>query len=233
LKEIEKVARVTTATLAEYGLECCLFGSTACAMYGASRVPNVGLCMRRTLLSISTTTTQDVDVIVLNLWTSWDVEDVKQLLERENENFFLVPSTNPRNTYQVLWYSLSTRNFRACKVDILVPGTVDIPQIPISSTTYTSDRDRIPLVPFMVLLLLKLRGWDDHRNHHRQDMIDKQHVDVQDINELLGMCNDEDHLSNESWLPKWFIKKSRKRVRQYVNSFPNSANDWRSIGFEV
>jgi len=211
--EIQTVARATVTALAEHGLECCLFGSAASSLYGASRVPN------------------DVDVIVLNLQESWDVEDVKQLLEG-HENFFLVPSTNPRNTYQVLWYSLlSKKSSRACKVDILAPGTLEIPQIPISRTVTIVDQ--IPLVPFVVLLLLKLKGWEDHCNHHRQDMINKQHVDVQDIDELLGMIAEGDRLRNERWLPKGFVRRSRNRVRQYVNYFSYSADGWRMIGFNV
>lgn len=42
LKEIRRVARVTVETLANCDLNCCLFGSAACAIYGmANRVPNV------------------------------------------------------------------------------------------------------------------------------------------------------------------------------------------------
>jgi hypothetical protein len=194
------------------------------------------LCVTICLLhaNLKTPPPQDVDIIVLNLWDSWDVEDVKALLVESDDSFFLVPSRNPRNNYMVLWYSLPPRSKRSCKVDILVPGIVEIPRVPESLITYTNIPD-IPVMPFLALLLLKLRGWDDHRSHTRQDMVDKQHVDVEDIDELLDLAINHYgvHLSTESWMPKSFVKSAKARLREYVDLFPDTAWQWNEIGFNV
>jgi hypothetical protein len=68
---------------------------------------------------------QDIDIVVLDGGLA--PERIKSHLVSVNPSFFLVPSTNPRNTYKVLWYNLSAassylRASHACKVDILVPG---------------------------------------------------------------------------------------------------------------
>lgn len=41
-REIRKTARAAVAVLTAHGLDCCLFGSVACAIYGMeNREPNV------------------------------------------------------------------------------------------------------------------------------------------------------------------------------------------------
>ncbi|KAG6887343.1 hypothetical protein C0995_015938 [Termitomyces sp. Mi166 len=58
----------------------------------------------------------DVDIIVI---TEMDPEDIKELILAWDDRFYLVPSANPRNTYSVLWFTVSSR--KTCKVDILIP----------------------------------------------------------------------------------------------------------------
>ena len=100
---------------------------------------------------------QDVDIIVIS---DMDPEEIKELILESDNRFYLVPSANPRNTYQVLWFTISSR--KTCKVNILVPGLLSIPRIPIRHISYVQPFQDIPMVPFLVLLLLKLRGWTDH-----------------------------------------------------------------------
>jgi hypothetical protein len=81
-QEIRRVARAIAAALEEHGLKSCLFGSAACSMYGF-RVPNVSLAwsMHSCVPHLYCyTPIQDVDIVVLNLWSNWDVEDLKDLL---------------------------------------------------------------------------------------------------------------------------------------------------------
>src|SRR5262245_40558493 len=68
-------------------------------------------------------------------------ETIKALLVAGDSKFFLVRSKNPHNTYRVLWYNLSSTpsgsssyassyasyHSRKCKVDILSPGTLNVP----------------------------------------------------------------------------------------------------------
>jgi len=140
-KDIRKTSRATAAALAMSGLRSCLFGSAACSMYGMIRVAN------------------DVDIVVLT--NSYDQEEIKNLVVSNDSKFFLVPSRSPRETYKILYYSLHTRGF--CKVDILLPGTMNIPSVPRSHITYTQVPD-VPVMPLLAVILLKLQGWMDHRD---------------------------------------------------------------------
>ncbi|KAG6820214.1 hypothetical protein H0H93_003868 [Arthromyces matolae] len=168
---------------------------------------------------------QDIDIIVI---TEMDPEDLKDLIAESDQRFYLVPSVNPRNTYQVLWFSVSPR--KSCKVDILVPGLLSIPVIPVSKIVYINQD--IPVVPFLLLLLLKLRGWTDHRVDSRPRMRDKVEVDEGDIEELLELGVEEykAHLDQESWLPEWFVQEMEERVVEYVERWPDSKQAWRSLG---
>ncbi|KAG5653857.1 hypothetical protein H0H81_009936 [Sphagnurus paluster] len=212
-QEIRRVARTTIATLAGQGLESCLFGSAACAIYGMThRVPN------------------DVDLVVLE--DSLDPEEIKDMIVSANNNFYLVPAANPRNTYNVLWYYLP-RN-RRCKVDILTPGLLSIPDIPPENVVRVDQFQDIPVTPLLPLLLLKLRGWTDHMEDPRRWMQEKASVDEEDIDELLELAVDDYdvHLDDESdWLPNWFIEEARERVDEYVQAWPDSEDYWSQLGF--
>lgn len=168
-----------------------------------------------------------MDIIVLS---NMDPEDIKARIIASDDRFYLVPSANRRNTYQVLWFRLSSR--KKCKVDILVPGRLSIPRIPIGEITYIHPFLDIPVVPFLVLLLLKLRGWTDHRADFRRYMRDKVEVDVRDIEELLELAVEdyEAHINKEKWLPRWFIREMRGRIHEYVEEWPDSDWYWQRIG---
>lgn len=175
---------------------------------------------------------QDIDIIVLN--SILPPEAIKELLVFQDPNFFLVPSTNPRNTYKVLWYRLDGDLRQACKIDILVPGIMNIPAVPSSLLVY-STRSGIhgaPVIPFLALLLMKLQGWTDHRESRRNDMRQKQHVDVLDIHELLliSLQHGGLHIRSESWLPESFVTEGRVRVQKFVISFPETRWLWQSLG---
>ncbi|KAG6905763.1 hypothetical protein DXG01_000849 [Tephrocybe rancida] len=212
-REIRKAARAAITVLEEHSLQACLFGSAACAIYGTeNREPN------------------DVDIIVM---TEMDPEDIKDLIVASNELFYLVPSANPQNSYYVLWFHLPSS--RTCKVDILVPGLLSIPNIPASKICYIEPFQDIPVAPFLVLLLLKLRGWEDHRHgaDDRRHMRDKVEIDEEDIDALLelGVRDYQAHLDYEKWLPKWFVQESEERVYEYMEEWPESTEPWRDMGF--
>ncbi|KAF8631096.1 hypothetical protein AX17_005141 [Amanita inopinata Kibby_2008] len=211
--DIRRVARRTVDTLRDNGYShCCLFGSAACSVWGMdNRIPN------------------DIDVLVL---TDDDPEDIKRMLFEEHDRFTLVDAANPRDTYKVLWYILCWRPRVECKVDIVVPGIMKIPRIRRShiSRPYTYD---IPVMPFFPLLILKLQGWHDHCKDYRSRMRAKIPQDETDLDQLLDMLDDGDHLDNYRWLPDSFLQRARTFVREYVDEFPGTARSWRSIGFRV
>jgi len=140
-------------------------------------------------------------------------------------NFSLLASRVIGANHNVLWYNLpppqrvETRSRRkhkpsptteegttalrkVCKVDILVPGALDIPHIPksqlhfdTSSTfvSYSEDKESsssqilpIACVPFSTLLMLKLRAWADHSLPNATHVMHQRiPQDEEDIEELL------------------------------------------------
>lgn len=58
-------------------------------------------------------------------------EELKDFLIAYDSRFYLVPSKDPYATYRVLWFKLYTYKDRHldCKVDLLLPGVMNIPSI--------------------------------------------------------------------------------------------------------
>jgi len=182
-------------------------------MYRMRRVPN------------------DVDIVVLT--ESYGQEQIKALLVAQDPKFFLVRSRNRQAKYQILYYRLSSRGF--CKVDILLPGVMDIPSVPLSRITYAHVPD-IPVMPLLAVLLLKLQGWTDHRDSERDDFQEKQYIDVDDIKEVLVILRriyPKETLASESWMPALFVSAAKWRVDEFVEAFPDTRKHWGDIGFDV
>ncbi|TFK39320.1 hypothetical protein BDQ12DRAFT_77027 [Crucibulum laeve] len=218
-QEIQRTAQAAVRALEENGLECCLFGSTACAIYGMeNREPN------------------DVDIVVL---TEIQTEELKDLILETDDNFYLIPSRDPNATHRVLWYALSSLEQphleRKCKVDILVPGLLSIPRVPSQHIMYSENFPDIPLMPLLPLILLKLRGWSDHRVDEREYMQEKVPQDEVDIEEMLQLAVEEYdvHIRKEKWLPEWFIREAKERVGLFAKELPGSEAHWRDLGFFV
>ncbi|KAJ6509829.1 hypothetical protein DFH09DRAFT_1257981 [Mycena vulgaris] len=214
LDEVERVARATVSALLVTGIRSCLVGGTACSIYGNTRVPN------------------DVDIVCLT--DTHTQAALKAILVANDSNFYTIASKDPLATYRVLWYRLGIR--RSCKVDVLTPGIMNIPSVPVPRIAYRRSRSELPLMPFLPLLLLKLQAWMDHREAEKYYLRAKQYVDVQDIDDLLELAvskYDVDLKRNGKWLPDSFVKAAAKRVKSYVRHFPESAEHWRDIGFSV
>ncbi|KAI0072470.1 hypothetical protein K474DRAFT_1605084 [Panus rudis PR-1116 ss-1] len=208
-EEIFLVARKVVEALNKLRLPCCLFGSTACTLNGTSRTPN------------------DVDMIVMT--ESYDQETLKRLIASYDRSFYLLPSRKVGETYKILYRRLAGFR-RSCKVDVLIPGTLNIPLIPPHRIEII---DNFPVLPLFPLLLLKLQGWSDHRASSRSDMQEKQYVDVRDLAQLLAIAvNKGAHLENARWLPDSFIQAAIDRVQRYVECY-RQPDDWRRIGFDV
>jgi hypothetical protein len=151
-------------------------------------------------------------------------EQLKARLIALDPRFYTVASKDPYATYRVLWFRLPTYTTgysyayrdRSCKVDLLLPGIMNIPFVPkeriykvrdegknylsskslaySSSSSYgsrsqsSSNSDPLPLMPFLPLLLLKLQAWQDHGESSKLYMRQKQPTDVLDITELLALA---------------------------------------------
>ncbi|KAJ6627710.1 hypothetical protein B0H10DRAFT_1779135 [Mycena sp. CBHHK59/15] len=214
LGEVQRVASATVLALASAGLRSCLVGSMACSVYGMTRVPS------------------DVDIVCLT--DEWTQERLKALLVSRDSNFYTIASKDPLATYRVLWYRIGLR--RSCKVDILLPGIMNIPAVPVPRIAVRRSVSNLPLMPFLPLLLLKLQAWMDHREADKFYLRQKQHVDVRDIGDLLELAVSKygvELRKDGKWLPESFITAGMKRVKIYALNFPDSAELWKEIGFRV
>lgn len=227
------MATKAVAIYESLGFSCCLFGSAGCALYGTSRTPNVRgpsvVLVRRAHAMVLP---QDVDIVVMT--SEYDTEYLKRLLTTHaSTTFYLRPSKAPGATYKVLFARLGTKySRRSCKVDILIPGILDIPHVDRHRIVRVND---LPVIPLIVLLLLKLKGWSDHRASSRSDFQQKQYVDVRDINQLLMIVADKgEDVRTATWLPQAFVDAGQERLNRYITALrPLSAYLWGDIGFKV
>lgn len=179
--------------------------------------------------------TQDLDLIVFA--GNIGPERLKRALVANDDRFYLQRSSNPDANYHILWCSLPThpraRRPRRCKVDILTPGSLNIPYIPRGRIVHLND---LPVMPLMPLLLMKLQGWSDHRDSSRPDFQDKVPVDVEDILDLLQIACDKPYcrLSRSTWLPQTFLDLAQSRIEEFVDEESGeSAGYWQTLEFDV
>jgi hypothetical protein len=154
------------------------------------RVPNV--CATASVRSTYDWFTQDIDVVVSEgLYDELDPEEIKETIVRADDRYFLEPSRQRRATHQILYCRLPgwKTERRHVKVDILVPPTLGLPNIPESEAVLFNG---IPVMPIFDLLVMKTQGWWDHRSSRRADFRLKESDDVSDVFALLERAAEED-----------------------------------------
>ncbi|KAL0578772.1 hypothetical protein V5O48_003225 [Marasmius crinis-equi] len=238
-EEVRTATKALISALKVLGLHCCLVGSVACSSHGTSRTPN------------------DIDMVVLG--SVWTQEELKRQVVTTDANFYTVASKDPYATYRVLFYRLpepeysysssstlrssyssSTRSYytsyrsrKSCKVDLLLPGIMNIPPVP-KYRIYTDKRFQ-PLMPFLPLLLLKLQAWQDHGESSKDYMRRKQPTDVADITELLNLAVTKYpsvNLEKDAlWLPESFVEAAKTRVRRFIRQYSYTKKHWERLGF--
>ncbi|KAF8515170.1 hypothetical protein JB92DRAFT_80301 [Gautieria morchelliformis] len=208
--QIIRTAEDVVSSLKTLGIDACFIGSMACLLFGNTRKPN------------------DLDVLCLT--QIWEQEALKSRLVELNPKFYLVPSRNPRATYKVLWYHISETD-SCLKVDILLPGVLDIPDVPLPDID-RNNNSGLPCAPLSHLLLLKLQGWIHHgESALLRDRL-KQPQDVRDVDELLVIAVRRGlKPREEGYLPQSFIRRAELRVEKYVNAYPASRANWIALGF--
>ena len=121
-----------------------------------------------------------MDLIVLT--STYSQESLKRLLVESDYSFYLVDPKNKQATYKVLWCTIGLHR---CKVDILIPGTLNIPHI---LPQHIEHIGRLPVIPLVPLVLLKLQGWTDHRDSSKPWERLKEPVDLADVKEILAIA---------------------------------------------
>ena len=177
-----------------------------------------------------------MDILILN--APYDKETIKEMLTVANPAFYTVASKTIGATYRVLWYnprgwSISRRT-DSIKVDILLPGIMDIPSI--SASYINTDNSRqLPAAPFSVVLLSKLHAWSQHRAAFEAYLNRKQYTDARDLEIIVPLAAANGVRISEAVLPSSFVEAAKDRVLEYVRSYPSSGtiSSWRTIGFTL
>ncbi|KZT63378.1 hypothetical protein DAEQUDRAFT_770676 [Daedalea quercina L-15889] len=154
-----------------------------------------------------------VDLVVLT--SEHEQEELKRMLVAADAQFYLVPSKDPFATY---------------KVDLLAPGIMHIPDVPARRVETIRG---LPAMPLMLLLLMKLQAWTDHRDSPKHYMRPKQWDDVHDIAQLLDVAaaRGETLGAQTRWLPADFVDAGMRRIREHVASFPETKAKWKAVGY--
>jgi hypothetical protein len=162
-----------------------------------------------------------------------DQEAIKRALVSANPDFYLRNAKSPLATYKVLYYRMPFRGF--CKVDLLLPGIMNLPALP---TKLVVTIDDLPITPFALLLITKLQCWDDHCKAPEQFKREKQYTDIIDIETLLGLKyavalrKERPWTSAEMFSPE-LQALTKRRVKDICAVCPGQAKDWRLLGFSV
>ena len=111
-----------------------------------------------------------------------------------------------------------------------------LPHLPPTRVTFL---EGIPVVPFALLLLHKLQGWDDHCKAEESHKKAKSPQDAADVKKLMAL---EVHMrallragvwEDEALFSEEFVELTRERVKSYVRVFPDRAEQWRALGFAL
>ncbi|RXW17708.1 hypothetical protein EST38_g8145 [Candolleomyces aberdarensis] len=218
---VMEAAQATVRIFTKEAIPCASFGSLATKLYGSSRCP------------------KDVDLLIYQdpaLEEPWAAEQLKKLLlDKDPRHFYLTLPRDPEATYRVLWYRQSYLG-PTCKVDVLIPGTMHLPNLPPTLSKWINN---VPLVPFSLLLLHKLQGWDDHRLAEEDYKRRKMPQDAADIKRLLGMeALVKELVNSKPWADRVlfseeFEELTKRRVKDYCAEYPKHVQKWRELGFEV
>ena len=138
---------------------------------------------------------------------------------------------NPRNHWNVLYWRTDSDEpgFERFKIDILVPGVMDLPYV---HPHYFININKLPCIPIIFLLFHKLRGWDDRCNSRRRDFLAKIPGDVQDIRDLLRIANQKglNITKSRPYISDSFREDSYERVVEFFGEHPWSIPLWEGLG---
>lgn len=168
-------------------------------------------------------------MVVLN--SSHNQESLKSILVAEDSCFYLVRSKNPYAAYQVLWCRATASILRGrCKVDILLPGIMNIPDVSHRHIIYINN---LPLMPIVPLVLLKPQCWDDHRNSAKHWERAKESIDILDVKSILAVARQKgaqvDTVARSRLLPS-FVLAAEARVQKFIVSCPDTKAQWAEFG---
>jgi len=214
-----RAAEATIDTLRDLGMEdVCFIGGLAARLHGNDREPN------------------DVDILILD--SHHDQETIKWMMAEENPCFYLVDAKTPGADWTVLWYHPhgegSTRRPAAIKIDILLPGIMDLPSFDPSFIDFDNSRS-LPAAPILLVLLHKVRGWWE-RFHSPNDYQHKKHWDdACDVANLAPLASQMGVTIHDDVLPDDFIYNASEWVNEFIAEYPKfrTRYHWRKLGYRT
>lgn len=89
-------------------------------------------------------------------------------------------------------------------------------------------------MPLLAQLLLKLQGWDDHKMARQAYKRDKQYTDAEDVKQLLNIAVMQGiNIHAETWLSRTFKQAGKRRIRLFVQEYPETRDAWNQIGSDT
>lgn len=241
------IAKQVVDILHKIRVECAIFGSLGCHLYGNERSPNV--CARFSIASsfnlsffIDLFVFQDIDLLALpptgiHITAEWLKRAIVRL---DSENFFLELPKDPKATFRILYFIVddklapaNTFHKNKCKIDILFPNTLHLPSLPKNEIKW---QHGLPVIPFSLLLLQKIQGWDDHRKMSEYYKYEKQFTDASDVQNLLKLEHVVSLRFSQPWSDRRFFchefqDLSIRRVEDFCHEYPTSKKEWLRLGF--
>jgi len=173
---------------------------------------------------------QDLDILCLTPYRG-GVEAIKRRLCQQDDRFYTVRARNPANKWKVLYWRTDSEEvgFERFKIDILIPGDLELPNI---HPHFIIKIDKFPCAPLALLLLHKLKGWDDRCNSRRQDFLAKIPGDVRDIGDLLRIANELglNITKSKPYISRSFREDSYERVRDFSLQHRAYIPFWTGLG---
>ena len=191
-------------------------------------LPWQGLRLPRVFFSF-----KDLDILCLSC--PWDQEELKRRVVAEDSSFYLIHPKKPGATYKVLWYRIygsGSSTSGRCKVDLLLPGIMNIPNVPTSIIEYPEQG--MPCAPFAVVFLLKLQAWADHLDSPEPRFWSKSFTDTWDLRRMLPIARAKGFNIGrlDARLPSSFVASAVLRVQRFLDKSPDTLIEWRALGFE-
>jgi hypothetical protein len=237
-QEIWKIARRTTDIIEQFiTSDVCVFGGAASSLWAnIGRVPKVcGTSRFPVFLTPRSTITQDIDIVVCADDLGLTAEDIKELIAREDDRYFLEASRRLNAAHQILYCRLPgwAMEGRRVKVDILVPPTLGLPEVRSYDVVYFNGT---PVMPLFDLLVMKTQGWWDHHTSSRADFRAKVSADVGDIHALLDRADTEnlsyDDEADEYRHGQEFMDNALDLIQKFISMY-REGRRWRRLGFPV
>ena len=155
------------------------------------------------------------------------------MMTEHNPSFYLKdPSTRGANWKLLYYHPNGSAGRPAIKIDILLPGSAEIPFFDPDWINYSHNRG-FPAAPLLLVLLHKTLGWSRRFNSPDYHQYKKHWRDAGDVAKLLELSSQMGVTIVDDILPDTFIDNASTWVSEFMAQYPRTEirSHWRKIGF--